>query len=330
MIRVRRREMKLRPLYPEINPYDQGLFDVGDGHRIYWELCGKPSGKPAVVLHGGPGSGCTPWWRRLFDPEAYRVLLFDQRGCGRSLPHASDSAAELAANTTHHLIGDIEALRRQVGVERWLVLGGSWGSTLALAYAERHPDRVTEMMLFSVVTTTRREVAWLTRDVGRFFPLAWQRFRAGVPKAERDGSLVEAYSRLLENPDPLVRANAARNWCEWEDAHVRTRADQPPDPRYEDPIFRAGFARLVTHYWRHAAWLEEGSLLSGVERLAGIPGVLVHGRMDLSSPLDVPWNLARAWPESDLVILDDEGHTGGRRRTDALISASDRFADTHG
>ena len=317
----------VRPLYPETEPFDRGLLDVGDGQQIYWELCGRPFGKPAVVLHGGPGSGCTPWWRRLFDPEAYRVLLFDQRGCGRSLPHAGEPTTDLAANTTHHLVEDIEKLRRHSGAERWTVLGGSWGSTLALAYAQQHPDRVTEMVLFSVVTTTRREVEWITRDAGRFFPAAWRSFRDGVPEPERDGSLVDAYSRLLESPDPVVRTKAARDWCEWEDTHVRTRTDQPPDPRYEDPVFRACFARLVTHYWRHAAWLEDGALLRGVERLVGIPAVLVHGRMDLSSPPDVPWSLARVWPGSDLAIVDDEGHTGGPGRTDSLISATDRFAD---
>jgi proline iminopeptidase len=313
-------------LYPEIEPYDHGLLDVGDGHRIWWEVCGEPTGKPAVVLHGGPGSGSGPWWRRLFDPAAYRVVLFDQRGCGRSVPHAGAPATSLAANTTHHLVADIEMLRRHLGIEGWLVLGGSWGSTLGLAYAQRHPDRVSEMVLFSVVTTTRREVEWVTRDVGRLFPAAWQRFRDGVPAPERDGSLVEAYSRLLHHPERAVREEAARNWCDWEDAHVSTGPHQAPNPRYEDPVFRLCFARLVTHYWRHAAWLEEGALLRGVERLGGIPAVLVHGRLDLSSPLDVPWNLARSWPGSELVIVDDAGHTGGPGMTEALVSAADRFA----
>jgi proline iminopeptidase len=319
--------MTAMPRYPEIEPYDRGLLDVGDGHQVYWELCGQPSGKPAVVLHGGPGSGCGAWWRSWFDPDAYRIVLFDQRGCGRSRPYAGDPMSDLGANTTHHLVADIEQLRGHLGIERWLVLGGSWGSTLALAYAQRHPDRVTEMVLFSVVTTTRREVEWLTRDVGRLFPAAWLRFRDGVPESDRDGSLVDAYSRLLEDPDPTVRAKAARDWCDWEDAHVRFRPDQPPDPRYEDPHFRACFARLVTHYWRHAAWLEDDALLRGVERLAHIASVLVHGRLDLSSPLDVPWSLAREWPASELVVVEDEGHTGGPGMTDAVVSATDGFAD---
>jgi proline iminopeptidase len=277
------------------------------------EVCGQPAGKPAVVLHGGPGSGSTPWWRTLFDPDTYRIVLFDQRGCGRSTPRG-----DLDANTTHHLVADIERLRRRLAIERWLVLGGSWGSTLALAYAERHPDRVTEMVLFSVGTTTRREVEWVTRDSRRFFPAAWERFRAGA----QSDDLVEGYARLLDDPDPVVRADAARNWCEWEDAHMRPC--QPRDPRYEDPEFRMCFARLVTHYWRHAAWLEDGELLRGVERLAGVPAVLVHGRLDVSGPLDVPWSLAQAWPASELVIVD-EGHAGGPAMTDAVIAATDRF-----
>jgi proline iminopeptidase len=306
-------------------PYEQGLLDVGDGHRIHWEVCGEPAGKPVVVLHGGPGSGCAPWWRQLFDPRAYRIVLFDQRGCGRSLPHAGAPAVDLATNTTHHLLADIELLRRHLSIERWQVLGGSWGSTLALAYAQRHPERVTEMVLFSVVTTTRREVEWITRDIGRLFPAEWERFRDGVPGPERDGNLVDAYSRLLHDPDAAIRARAARDWCEWEDTHVKTQPGQPPDPRYDDPLFRLCFARLVTHYWRHAAWLEEDALLAGVERLAGIPGVLVHGRLDVSSPLDIPWRLAAAWSGAELVVVDG-GHGAGPGMTAAIVSATDRFA----
>lgn len=183
------------------------------------------------------------------------------------------------------------------------------------------------MVLFAVATTTRREVEWMTRDVGRFFPAAWLRFRQGVPGLGRDGSLVDAYSRLLDHPDPVVRARTAQDWFDWEDTHVKTRPNQPSDPRYEDPLFRACFARLVTHYWRHAAWLEEGALLRDMYKLTGIPGVLVHGRLDLSSPLDVPWAVAEAWPDSELTILDEEGHTGGAGGIDAVISATDRFAD---
>ncbi|WP_374727365.1 prolyl aminopeptidase [Haloactinomyces albus] len=314
-------------LYPEIEPYDQGMLDVGDGNLVHWETCGNPDGKPVVVLHGGPGSGCTPGWRRYFDPAAYRIVLFDQRGCGRSTPHASDPTVDLVTNTTHHLLADIELLRRHLGIEKWLVLGGSWGSTLGLAYAEKHPERVSEIVLVSVVTTTHREVEWITREMRRFFPERWARFREGVPVAERDGNLVEAYSRLLHDPDPAVREQAAQDWCAWEDTHVAVRSDHRPDPRYADPVFRLCFARLVTHYWRHAAWLEDGVLLREAGKLSGIPGVLVHGRLDVSSPPDIAWELARAWPDSELVLIDDAGHGAGEVGTiEALVTATDRFA----
>ena len=297
-----------------------GLLDVGDGQRIHWEEHGAADGTPAVVLHGGPGSGIGAWWRDLLDPAAYRVVLFDQRGAGRSLPDAGDPATSLAANTTHHLIADVETLRAHAGVERWLVLGGSWGATLALAYAQRHPERVSALVLFSVATTTRREVEWITRGVGRHFPAAWARFRDGVPPGERDGSLAEAYARLLR--DPVRREQAARDWCAWEDAHV----GGPHDPRYDDPRFRLRFARLVTHYWRHAAWLGETELLDGVPRIAGVPGVLVHGRDDVSSPAAVPEALARAWPGAELVLVDGAGHGAQPGIAAAVRRATDRLS----
>lgn len=314
-------------LYPETEPYDHGMLDVGDGHHVYWETCGNPYGKPAVVLHGGPGSGCRPGWRRYFDPAAYRVVLFDQRGCGRSTPHASDPSVDLSTNTTHQLIADIELLRRQLGIERWLVLGGSWGSTLALAYAERFPSRVSELVLFSVVTTTSGEVEWVTHAMRRFFPSAWRRFRDGVPATDRDGRLVDAYRRLLEHPDAAVREKAAQDWCDWEDAHVSVRADSVPDPRYRDARFRMCFARLVTHYWSHAAWLEDGELIRNAGKLAGIPGALVHGRLDVSGPPDIAWQLSQVWPGSSLTLVDDAGHgTGHPDVVSAVVGATDRFA----
>lgn len=313
--------------YPEIEPYEHGMLDVGDGNVVYWEQCGNPRGRPALVLHGGPGSGCTPGMRRAFDPTRYRVVLFDQRGCGRSTPRAGDPAVDLSTNTTAHLLADIELLRRHLGVERWLIWGGSWGTTLGLAYAEQHPGRVSELVLVSVVGSTRREVTWLTRDVGRMFPAEWARFRAGVPEADRDGDLAAAYSRLLADPDPAVRGKAARDWCTWEDAHVATRSDYRPNPRYDDPEFRMTFARLVTHYFRHAGFLEDGILIREAGKLAGIPGVLIHGRLDVSGPPEFAWELSRAWPDSELVLLEDAGHTGGPGMTEAMIGALDRFAD---
>ncbi|SEE79861.1 proline iminopeptidase [Rhizobiales bacterium GAS188] len=294
-------------LYPSIEPCEHGLLDVGDGHRVYWEICGNPSGKPALVLHGGPGSGCSPGWRQYFDPAIYRIVLFDQRGCGRSMPHASDPSIDLSTNMTAHLLADIERLRRHLGIERWLVLGGSWGSTLALAYAQLHPHRVTEIVLFSVATTTASEIDWITRGVGIFLPEAWALFRDGVPEEERAGCLAEAYHRLLMNPDPAIHVKAARDWCDWEMALVALHPNHKPHPRYERPEFRLGFARLVTHYWRHNAWLEDGVLLRDVSRLSGIPAILIHGRLDIGSPLMSPWQLTRHWPGSELVIMARQG-----------------------
>lgn len=313
-------------LYPAVEPHAHGMLDVGDGNRVYWEVCGNPAGKPALVLHGGPGSGAAPFWRQLFDPAAYRVVLLDQRGCGRSTPDAADPATSLAANTTQHLIADAELLRRHLGIERWLVLGSSWGVTLALAYAQSHPARVSELVLFSITNTSRREVEWITRDMGRVFPGEWARFRDAVPPAERDGSLVDAYARMLADPDPAVRERAAREWCRWEDVHVSTHPGHRPDPRYGDPRFRMRFARLVTHYWRHAAFLEDGQLLRDAGRLAGIPGAMVHGRLDISGPPDIAWHLARAWPDATLELIGAEGHgLAGDGTIAAVLAATDRF-----
>jgi proline iminopeptidase len=204
-------------LYPPIEPYDKGMLEVGDGNLVYWEACGNPAGKPALVVHGGPGSGCGTWVRRYFDPDRYRVVLFDQRGCGRSTPHAGDPAADMRHNTTRHLIADMERLRRHLGIDRWLLHGGSWGSTLILAYAEQHPERVSEIVISSVTTTRRSEIDWLYRGVGRFFPEQWERFLAGAPGTPRDGDVVAAYARLMEHPDAAVRERATADWCAWED-----------------------------------------------------------------------------------------------------------------
>jgi proline iminopeptidase len=315
--------------FPEIQPYETGLLDVGAGHRVYWETCGSANGKPAVVLHGGPGSGCSFGMRRMFDPSAYRIVLFDQRNCGRSTPHASEADVDLATNTTPALIEDCERIREHLGIDRWLVWGGSWGTTLGLAYAQRHPDRVTEMVLVSVVTTTRREVEWVTRDMGRVFPQEWARFRDGVPEEDRDGDLSLAYSCLLESSDPEVRHEAAKAWCAWEDTHVATYPGHKPDPRYDDPRFRLCFARLVTQYWSNAAFLDDGQLLRDAHRLAGIPAVLINGRLDISGPSDIAFQLALAWPDAELVIVEGAGHGGGHvEMNEANLAATQRFAAT--
>lgn len=314
-------------LYPAIEPHASGMLEVGDGHRVYWEACGNPHGKPAVMLHGGPGSGCAPGMRRLFDPALWRIMLFDQRGSGRSTPHASTPGADLSANTTAHLLADMERLRAHLGIERWMVWGGSWGSTLALAYAQRHPDRVTGMVLCSVATTTPAEIRWITNGVGRFFPEAWHRFRAAIPEEVRTDNLIADYHRLLMDADPAIHERAARDWCDWEQAIVATHPDHKPHPRYEDPAFRLGFARLVTHYWRHHAWLEDGALLRGAARLAGIPGILIHGLMDLGTPLTTARRLADAWPGAELVVVGGAGHDArDPGMTDAAVNATDRMS----
>ncbi len=318
--------MSFPPGYPPIEPYAQGMLDVTDGQQLYWEVSGNPAGKPAVVLHGGPGGGSSPGRRRWFDPSAYRIIQFDQRGCGRSTPPVSHPATDLSTNTTEHLIADIERLREHLQVDRWLVGGASWGVTLGLAYAERHPERVTELIFISVTMTRARDVHWLYHEAGRFFPEEWARFRAGVPENERDGDLVAAYNRLLnEHPDPTVRAAAAQNWCDWEDAVVSLEEAWTPNPRYQNADFRMTFARLCAHYFSHAAWLEGGQLLRNASRLAGIPGVLVHGRFDLGGPPDVPWLLAQAWPAAELHLVRT-GHVGGDEMMEELLRATDRFA----
>jgi proline iminopeptidase len=313
-------------LYPPIEPYDHGMLDVGDGNRIHWEVCGNPDGKPALVVHGGPGSGSSAHSRRTFDPERYRVILFDQRGCGRSTPHASDPATDMRHNTTHHLLADMERLREHLGVRRWLLYGYSWGSTLLLAYAERHPDRVSEIVISAVTTTRRSEIDWLYRGVGRFFPAEWERFRAAVPEAAGDDDLLAAYARRMEHPEPAVRAKAAEDWCAWEDAVVSVEAPGAAKPYGGRPeVARLALVRIAAHYFSHGAWLEEGVLLREAGRLTGIPGVLVHGRFDIGGPLETAWHLAKAWPTAELTVADDAGHLGSATTREVVRAALDRF-----
>jgi proline iminopeptidase len=314
-------------LYSPVEPYEAGLLEVGDGQRIYWEACGNAAGKPALVLHGGPGSGCTPGMRRLFDPAAYRAILFDQRGSGRSLPHASDLAVDLSANTTEHLLTDIEALRRHLGIERWVVFGASWGSTLALAYAERHPERVEAMVLSHVGLTRPADIHWLYHGVGRYFPEAWERFRAAAGVSDPAANLVHAYRDLLASPDAAVREKAALAWCDWEAAVISIDPKLVRPARYEDRRFVMVFARIVTHYFSHDAWLEDDQLLRDAHRLAGIPGILVHGRLDLGAPLEGPWALRAAWPRSELIVVENAGHeTQTPGMNENVVAALDRFA----
>ncbi|MBV8996221.1 MAG: prolyl aminopeptidase [Pseudonocardiales bacterium] len=313
-------------LYPPVEPYAHGMLDVGDDNQVYWEACGNAHGKPALVVHGGPGSGCGTGIRRLFDPECFRVVLFEQRGCGRSKPHAGDPATSLVNNTTEHLIADMERLREHLGIDSWLLYGSSWGSTLSLAYAERHPERVTEIVIAGVTMTRREEIDWLYRGVGRLLPGAWEAFRDALPEEDRDGDLVAAYSRRLNSRNEETRFKAARDWCAWEDAVIAHETMGSPTSYSDRPPEKlVAFARITAHYFAHAAWLEEGQLLRDAHRLAGIPGVLIHGSLDLSSPLSTAWELAKAWPSAKLMVIQESGHTGSQEMLQSILESIERL-----
>jgi proline iminopeptidase len=315
---------------PVPEPYDHGMLDVGDGNHVYWETCGNPEGKPGLVVHGGPGSGCSPGARRALDPEKYRAVLFDQRNCGRSTPHAADPATDLSHNTTEHLIADMERLREHLGIEKWLLFGGSWGSTLILAYAERHPERVSEIVIPGVTLTRPADLDWLYRGVGRFFPEAWERFRDGVPEADRDGdtpALLAAYGRLLADPDPAVRERAALSWVTWEDAVISQESNGHPGTySRRTGAARVAFARICAHYFSQAAWLAPDELLGNAHRLSAVPAVLIHGRHDLGGPVATAWELAKAWPSARLAIIEDSGHTGSATMASEIRKALNAFA----
>ncbi len=312
----------LRAYYPPIEPYETGMLDVGDGHTIYYERVGTPGAKPAVFLHGGPGGGCSADHRRLFDPARYDVMLFDQRGCGRSTPHA-----ELEANTTWHLVADIERLRTLAGVEKWLVLGGSWGSTLGLAYAETHPRRVTELIVRGVYTVSKAELDWYyQRGVSEIFPDKWEKFLAPIPPDER-GDMIAAYRKRLTSADPAVRIEAARAWSLWEGETITLLPDAAVASRHDDAHFALAFARLENHYFVHGCWLEDGQLLRDAHRLRGIPGVIVHGRYDMPCPARYAYALHKAWPEAEFHLIEGAGHAASEPGIlDQLIRATDRFA----
>ncbi|MGV9611201.1 prolyl aminopeptidase [Nocardia xishanensis] len=317
----------MRTLYPPIEPYDSGLLDVGEGHSVYWEVSGNPDGKPVVFLHGGPGGGTAPFHRQFFDPSAYRIVLFDQRGCGRSTPHIADGA-DLAHNTTWHLVADIEALREHLGVDRWQVFGGSWGSTLALAYAQKHPERVTELVLRGIFLLRRKEIDWYYNGAaGNVYPDEWEKFLAPVPESERDGDLVEAYHRLLHSPDPEIATAAAIAWSVWEGSTSSLLPHPDRVAETGEPRFALAFARIENHYFRHGGFLAEGQLLRDVGVISHLPVVIVQGRHDIVCPAVSAWDLHRAWPGSRLHIVDDAGHAANEPGiVDRLIRATDGFA----
>jgi proline iminopeptidase len=312
---------QLRTLYPEIEPFDGGMLDVGDGHQVYWERVGTKGARPAVFLHGGPGGTISPQHRCLFDPKLYDLILFDQRGCGRSLPYAS-----LEANTTWHLVADIERLRAMAGFDRWLVFGGSWGSTLALTYAETHPDRVSELILRGIYTLTGAELAWYYQfGVSEMFPDKWERFLAPIPEAER-GDLMAAYRKRLTGADKKLQVEAARAWSLWEGETITLLPDPELSSAFGEDDYAIAFARIENHYFVHAGWLEEGQLIRDAWKLKDIPGVIVHGRYDMPCPLRYAWELHKAWPGAEFHLVEGAGHAFSEPGIlDRLIRATDRF-----
>jgi len=331
---------RVREPYPPIEPYQHGLLEVGDGHRLYWECCGNPDGKPVVFLHGGPGGGCKPDHRRAFDPTRYRIVLVDQRGCGRSRPHAADpdpgtARAALHHNTTADLVADLELLRGHLGIDRWQVFGGSWGSTLALAYAQSHRERVSELVLRGIFTLRRWELDWFYGGGAQaLFPDLWAGFLAPLP-TELHGAgsgagsvaIIDGYRRLLHDPDPEVAGRAAAAWSGWEAATITLLPRKDLVESFTELEFALAFARIENHYMWHAGFLDEGQLVREAGRLAGIPGVIVQGRYDVCTPLRTAWDLHLAWPEAEFVVVDDAGHAFDEPGIQhALITATDRFA----
>jgi proline iminopeptidase len=314
--------MSPRSLYPEITPYETGVLEVDPPHRIYYELSGNPHGQPAVFLHGGPGSGTGPRMRRFFDPHHYRIVLFDQRGCGRSTPHA-----ELERNTTWDLVADMERLRERLGIERWLVFGGSWGSTLALAYAQRHPRRVSALVLRGIFLMRRWELEWFYQEgCSAIFPDHWEDYLAPIPPVER-ADLISAYHRRLTGPDHAVRVAAARAWATWEARTSFLRENPDYVAAFEDDDRALAFARIESHYFVNGGFFEcDGQLLRDAHRLHAIPGTIVQGRYDVVCPPKSAWDLHRAWPHAALRIVPDAGHAAFEPgNTHELVTATDGY-----
>ncbi|WP_248963985.1 prolyl aminopeptidase [Sphaerisporangium perillae] len=317
----------MRTLYPPVEPYDSGRLHVGDDDQIYWEVCGNPGGKPVVMVHGGPGSGCTPEHRRQFDPEAYRIVLFDQRNCGRSLPHASDPAVSLEHNTTWQLVADMERLREHLGIKRWQVFGGSWGSTLSLAYSQTHPDRVTELVIRGIFLLRNFELQWFYQEgASLVFPDRWESYVAPIPENER-GDLIAAFHARLNDPDPAVRLPAAHAWSAWEDSTITLRPDPKTGATHSEDAAAVAFARIENHYFVNNGFFDDDQLLRDVDKIRHIPCVIVQGRYDMCTPAQTAWDLHRAWPEADFHIIDDAGHAYSEPGIlNRLIETTDRFA----
>lgn len=315
----------LHSLYPAIEPYRSGMLDVGDGHRVYFEECGNPLGQPALVVHGGPGGGCNPSMRRFHDPRHYRIVLFDQRGCGRSLPNAS-----LDANTTWHLVADMERLRLTLGVERWQLFGGSWGSTLALAYAETHPERVEALILRGIFLLRRAELEWFYQEgCSWIFPDEFAAYQSQIPPAER-GDMIGAYYKLVTHADPEIRLAAAKAWSIWEGSTLALLQDEERIRHFGADAYALAFARIECHYFINSGFFDtDDQLLANAGRIGNIPGTIVHGRYDVITPAKNAWDLKRAWPIADLRIVPDAGHAMSEPGiTHELITATRRYSRT--
>ncbi|MGV6820139.1 MAG: prolyl aminopeptidase [Parvularcula sp.] len=315
--------MTKNKLYPAIEPFERGMLRVSPLHEIYFEVSGNPEGKPVIVCHGGPGGGSNPTMRRFFDPEKYRIHLFDQRGCGRSTPHA-----ELRDNTTHHLIDDMEALRTLFGVDRWQVFGGSWGSTLALAYALLHPERVTELVLRGIFTLRREELHWFYQDGASWiFPDAWAKFIGHIPANEQD-DLMAAYYRRLTSPDRETQLAAAKRWSVWEGSTVTLLPSPERERSFAHESFALAFARIECHYFVNGGFFEnDGWILKNAGALRAIPGTIVQGRFDVVTPMKSAFELHKAWPESQLIVVDQAGHAASEPGIiSALVAATDKYA----
>lgn len=312
-----------RGLYPPVAPYITGYLPVSGGHELYYEESGNPDGKPVVFLHGGPGAGSNAAVRRFFDPARYRIVVFDQRGAGRSRPHAS-----LEENTTWHLVADIELLREQLGIDRWQVFGGSWGSTLALAYAEEHPERVTELVLRGIFLLRPEELRWFYQEgASRLFPEYWQDYIAPIPEAERD-DLMQAHYRRLTGDDRAAMLASAHAWSVWEGVTSNLLVSEAAVGRFQSDDFALALARIEAHYFVHAGFMEKpNQLLEHIDRIRGIPAVIVQGRYDVVCPVQTAWDLHQAWPEADLRMVPDAGHSSFEAGiVHELIEATDRFA----
>jgi len=313
---------RLRQAYPEIEPYRTGRLRVSDLHELYFEECGNPDGKPVVVLHGGPGGGSTPFMRRLHDPEAYRIILFDQRGSGRSTPHA-----ELRENTTWDLVADIERLREHLGIDRWQVLGGSWGSTLGLSYAQLCPNRVSQLVLRGIFLLRRDEIRWFYQSGCHWlYPDAWENYIEPIPEAER-GSMIAAYYKRLTSRDRDEQLRAARAWSQWEGKTISLLADPKRVTLFGEDDFALAFARIECHYFIHGGFFDQDDqLLANAHKMSSIPGAIIHGRYDVVTPVKNAWDLHKAWPRADFKIVPDAGHAGTEPGIlDAVIEATDGF-----